>query len=139
MRRLSAETRRFEDEFWSGGSLDDLYQRVGEQPGEPMSSVFVAAMQEWRRSARSGLTATERAKENLGKLALVGTLERLDAFCGRFGEIFGVTLRIPHDNASPAAKAKQKALVTDEIRERVRALCAPDLEVYEHAREHYIP
>ena len=44
----------FEDSFWSGGSLDDLYDRIGAQPIDPMSAVFSAAMREWQRSADSG-------------------------------------------------------------------------------------
>ena len=51
IRRLSNEARQFEEMFWSGGSLDDLYDRIGTRPNDPMSAIFVAAMREWRRSA----------------------------------------------------------------------------------------
>jgi len=51
IRRLSDEARQFEENFWSGGSLDELYDRIGSQPNDPMSAIFVAAMREWRRSA----------------------------------------------------------------------------------------
>ncbi len=51
IRRLSDEAKRFEESFWSGGSLDELYERIGTQPNDPMSAIFVAAMREWRRSA----------------------------------------------------------------------------------------
>ena len=51
IRRLSNEARQFEEMFWSGGSLDDLYDRIGTRPSDPMSAIFVAAMREWRRSA----------------------------------------------------------------------------------------
>jgi len=54
IRRLSDEARRFEEHFWSGGSLDELYDRIGTQPNDPMSAIFVAAMREWRRSASQG-------------------------------------------------------------------------------------
>ena len=50
IRRLSNEARQFEEMFWSGGSLDDLYDRIGTRPNDPMSAIFVAAMREWRRS-----------------------------------------------------------------------------------------
>lgn len=49
--RLRRQADKFEDSFWSGGSLDDLYERVGASPAEPMAAVFAAAMREWRRSA----------------------------------------------------------------------------------------
>src|SRR5258707_2798861 len=63
MRRLQQSATSFEETFWSGGSLDDLFDRVGQRPNDPMSSVFAAAMREWRRSAAKGLlgTATMRA------------------------------------------------------------------------------
>jgi biopolymer transport protein TolQ len=51
LRRLQQAAASFEDNFWSGGSLDDLYDRVGQRPVDPMSAVFAAAMREWRRSA----------------------------------------------------------------------------------------
>ncbi len=60
IRRLSDEARKFEESFWSGGSLDDLYERIGTQPNDPMSAIFVAAMREWRRSASQGV-ADERS------------------------------------------------------------------------------
>ena len=46
LRRLNARAREFEESFWSGGSLDDLYDRVGARPADPMASVFAAAMRE---------------------------------------------------------------------------------------------
>src|SRR5258708_9563221 len=63
MRRLQQSATSFEERFWSGGSLDDLFDRVGQRPNDPMSSVFAAAMREWRRIAAKGLlgTATMRA------------------------------------------------------------------------------
>ena len=36
--------------FWSGGSLDRLYDSIGNKPADPMSSMFVAAMREWKRT-----------------------------------------------------------------------------------------
>src|SRR5262245_10972247 len=51
LRRLDDQAGDFEDLFWSGGSLEDLYDRVGVQPADPMSAMFSAAMREWRRSA----------------------------------------------------------------------------------------
>ncbi|MEE8532116.1 MAG: protein TolQ [Alphaproteobacteria bacterium] len=49
-RRLRALAEKFEEAFWSGGSLEELYDRVGTRPNHPMAAIFVAAMAEWRRS-----------------------------------------------------------------------------------------
>src|ERR1700684_2128006 len=58
LRRLRQSATTFEESFWSGGSLDDLFDRVGQRPVDPMSAVFAAAMREWRRSAARGLLGT---------------------------------------------------------------------------------
>lgn len=65
LRRLRRLANQFEDTFWSGGSLEDLYDRIGSQPGDPMSATFAAAMREWRRSVSRGLTPGETARRQL--------------------------------------------------------------------------
>ena len=52
IRKANKEADAFEDRFWSGGSLDELFDREGTNPNHPMASVFAAAMGEWRRSLR---------------------------------------------------------------------------------------
>src|SRR5205823_14604846 len=51
LRRLQQAAPSFEETFWSGGSLDDLFDRVGSRPIDRMSAAFAAAMREWRRRA----------------------------------------------------------------------------------------
>src|SRR3984885_2448998 len=65
LRRLRQAATSFEETFWSGGSLDDLYDRVGQRPVDPMSAVFAAAMREWRRSAAKGLLGTPGMRASL--------------------------------------------------------------------------
>src|SRR5215470_1903895 len=65
IRRLSAQAKQFEESFWSGGSLEELFDRISNRPPDPMSSVFVAAMREWRRSAAKGLLATDQLRTSL--------------------------------------------------------------------------
>ncbi len=52
LRRVNKQAEDFEDRFWSGGSLEELYDQEGVRPMHPMAAVFGAAMGEWRRSAR---------------------------------------------------------------------------------------
>jgi len=54
LRRLRRRADAFEARFWSGGTLDDLYDRVAERVRDPMAAIFVAAMGEWRRFATKG-------------------------------------------------------------------------------------
>lgn len=69
VRRLNKRSDEFEQAFWSGKSLDDLFDRVSSNPRDPMSAVFAAAMREWRRV--SGNTS-----ENF-KVGLADRIERV--------------------------------------------------------------
>ncbi len=78
MRRLDRQAAQFEESFWSGGSLDELYDRIGQRPDEPMAAIFIAAMREWRRSTTHGA-----AGEDL-RLSLTGRIDRvMDITLGR--------------------------------------------------------
>jgi biopolymer transport protein TolQ len=70
IRRANRAAEAFEDRFWSGGSLEELHEREGEQPTHPMAAVFGAAMREWRRSTGRGPAGSE--------LAVAGLKERVD-------------------------------------------------------------
>jgi len=110
LRRLQQAAASFEETFWSGGSLDDLYDRVGQRPLDPMSAVFAAAMREWRRSASKGLLGTpgmrsslqqriervmnvtvgremDRVERFMNFLATVGSTA---PFIGLFGTVWGI-------------------------------------------------
>ncbi len=65
LRRLRSQARQFEESFWSGGSLEELFDRIANRPPDPMTSVFVAAMREWRRSAAKGLLGSDQLRANL--------------------------------------------------------------------------
>ncbi len=65
LRRLRSQAKQFEEAFWSGGSLEELFDRIGNRPPDPMSSIFVSAMREWRRSAAKGLLSSESLRESL--------------------------------------------------------------------------
>ena len=108
LRRAARAADAFEDRFWSGGSLDELYEEEGVKPAHPMAAVFGAAMNEWRRSlrvagadiSRSGVrdrveramaVTIQREMERLEKwmifLASVGSTA---PFIGLFGTVWGI-------------------------------------------------
>jgi biopolymer transport protein TolQ len=105
IRRANRAADAFEDRFWSGGSLDDLYAKEGEDPSHPLAAVFGAAMREWRRSAGVGsimggakerveraMTVTigremERLERWMVFLASVGSVA---PFIGLFGTVWGI-------------------------------------------------
>ena len=55
---LFARTRRsmdrFEQAFWSGESIEELYRTLSAKPTHSMAACFVAAMREWKRSFEAG-------------------------------------------------------------------------------------
>ncbi len=109
LRRLNARSTEFEQAFWSGNSLDDLYERISNQPRDPMSAVFVSAMREWRRTLTRGNGASEsrvgvsdridrvmqitldremdRTEKNMTFLATTGSTA---PFIGLFGTVWGI-------------------------------------------------
>ena len=108
--RLYTLTRRamdsFEQAFWSGQSLEELYQSLSSRPTHSMAALFVAAMREWKRSFEgqvrsfAGLQARiekvmdvtiareiERLERRLLVLATVGSA---GPFIGLFGTVWGI-------------------------------------------------
>ncbi len=58
LRTLNARAEKFEDAFWSGGSLDTLYERVAKKVRDPMVATFVAGMREWKMANERGARET---------------------------------------------------------------------------------
>ncbi len=109
LRRANRMADAFEDRFWSGGSLEDLFEREGERPTHPLAAVFGAAMREWRRSAARAAAsdyALSAVKERIERAMAVTTqreMERLERgmvflastgsaapFIGLFGTVWGI-------------------------------------------------
>lgn len=125
IRRLYDLAEQFEESFWSGSSLDALYDRIGQRPLDPMASVFSAAMRELRRSASKGRASTElrttlqqridrvmevtvgremdQLEKNMGFLASVGSTS---PFVGLFGTVWGIM------NSFQAIAASQNTSLT---------------------------
>jgi biopolymer transport protein TolQ len=67
LRTLNARADKFEDAFWSGGSLDTLYERVSKKVRDPMVATFVAGMREWKLANErgAGRSASDQLRGNL--------------------------------------------------------------------------
>ena len=57
VRRVNTADDRFEQSFWSGQSLEDLYLTLGSRDTMGLASIFMSAMREWKRSQESALRA----------------------------------------------------------------------------------
>ena len=107
VRRMNGANDRFESQFWSGQSLDDLYHAQANRNTIGMSAIFVAAMQEWKRSQgaalRAGFAGTLKRIEKVMDVAIQKEMGGLEArllflatvgsagpFIGLFGTVWGI-------------------------------------------------
>jgi biopolymer transport protein TolQ len=112
IRRQKRGAEEFDDLFWSGGSLDDLYNNLGDEPDSAQAKVFVSAMREWRRATVKGLTSGLRGElkssvlariERNMSLTITREMDRLERgmnflasigsvspFVGLFGTVWGI-------------------------------------------------
>lgn len=110
LRSLSKQAEAFEERFWSGSSLEELFERIGQRPKDPMSSIFVAAMKEWRRSAgkgglppAQGTAAVAERMDRVMKISLEREMDHLNRrmiflastasaspFIGLLGTVWGI-------------------------------------------------
>ena len=107
---LKKQAQIFEDAFWSGESLEDLYKEEKENPKHPLATVFVAGMYEWTRANKinslsnekiqAGLqerihqvmnVAVTRELENIEKhIGVLATVGSTAPFIGLFGTVWGI-------------------------------------------------
>lgn len=104
--RVRREMNRFERTFWSGQSLEELYQEMSERKTNGLGAVFVAAMKEWKRSHEQNAAsfigiqarlekvldvAISRESEKLEKrLNFLATVGSASPFVGLFGTVWGI-------------------------------------------------
>ncbi|MEI8144472.1 MAG: protein TolQ [Alphaproteobacteria bacterium] len=105
-RRTKSQMDKFEQVFWSGQSLDELYKSLAQRPNSSMAALFVAAMREWKRShevaTRSfaglqqridrvmGLTIQREVERLEARLMVLATVASAGPFIGLFGTVWGI-------------------------------------------------
>jgi biopolymer transport protein TolQ len=107
---LYARTARamdgFEQTFWSGQSLEELYRMVSARPNHSMAALFVAAMREWKRSFEGpprSFAGLQMRIEKVMDVTIMREIERLERrllvlatvgsagpFIGLFGTVWGI-------------------------------------------------
>ncbi len=79
--RIRKAADRFEQAFWSGQSLEELYTSLAAKPGHSTGALFVAAMREWKRSfeghARS-VAGLQMRIEKVMDVAIAREVERME-------------------------------------------------------------
>jgi biopolymer transport protein TolQ len=111
--KTKKETDKFEQVFWSGQSLEELYQALSPRRNAGMAALFVAAMREWKRSTeRDGgerapgtrpMPGVQLRVEKVMDVTISREIERLERrltflatvgstapFVGLFGTVWGI-------------------------------------------------
>ncbi|MEE2773819.1 MAG: protein TolQ [Pseudomonadota bacterium] len=104
--RARSKNRIFQDAFWSGEPLDELFAKLESNPTGDSERIFVAGMAEWRQSHRQDgaliagaqaridramNVALSRASDNLTSgLYVLATVGSIAPFVGLFGTVWGI-------------------------------------------------
>ncbi|MFZ4111351.1 MAG: protein TolQ [Polymorphobacter sp.] len=105
LRAINVQAKQFEEWFWKAESLDALYDPAA-KTSHPSAKLFVAGMNEWRRSLargridREGVRARlasvtqvsiQREIDELGdRLNILATIGSVAPFVGLFGTVWGI-------------------------------------------------
>ena len=107
---LYRRTRRamdsFDNAFWSGQSLEELYRTLSAKPTYSTGALFVAAMREWKRSFEGhakSFAGLQMRVEKVMSVSIAREIERLEKrllvlatvgsagpFIGLFGTVWGI-------------------------------------------------
>jgi biopolymer transport protein TolQ len=106
LRDMKKRMDEFEDTFWSGQSLDELYRSLTTTASDGFAALFMAAMSEWRRafegSGRGFASLQTRIDKVLdvsisreverleSKLLVLATIASVGPYIGLFGTVFGI-------------------------------------------------
>ncbi len=104
--RTKRAMNRFEEVFWSGQSLEELYRSFQNREPSGLAAVFVAAMREWKRSFEGSGRSVQSLSQRIDKVldvTIQREVERLEArlmvlasigsagpYIGLFGTVVGI-------------------------------------------------
>jgi len=104
--RTRTSMDRFEQAFWSGQSLEELYRNLSSRPNTSLAALFVAAMREWKRSFEGptrSFAGLQMRIEKVMDVTIAREIDRLERrllvlatvgsagpFVGLFGTVWGI-------------------------------------------------
>ena len=125
---------QFEQVFWSGQSLEELYRTLSDKKSSGMSAIFVSAMREWKKSFERGAKSpiglqmridkamdVSLAREADGleaRLSSLATIGSAAPFIGLFGTVVGIMTSF---QAIAGSKSTNLAVVAPGIAEALLA------------------
>ena len=108
LRKLRKQSKKFEDDFWSGINIEKLHKSIESSPAHPMEAIFVTGMKELATSNRKSIdydanivlekriekamfSTLSREMETLEKnLNFLATTGSSAPFIGLFGTVWGI-------------------------------------------------
>lgn len=130
-KRLRLMMRSFENTFWSGESLESLYNRFNNRNRDPMASVFCAGVLEWEKSQKiSSNNLMERLTQVMGnaitkevtnlekRIGILATIGSVAPFVGLLGTVWGIVNSL---RSIGAQKTTSLAVVAPHISEALFA------------------
>ncbi len=124
----------FEQVFWSGQSLEELYRTLAERQNTGLAAIFVAAMREWKKSFERGarspiglqmridramdVTMARESETLEARLSSLATIGSAGPFVGLFGTVVGIMTSF---QAIAGSKSTNLAVVAPGIAEALLA------------------
>lgn len=101
------KAQRFESNFWAGNSIEQLFEKLKGRANHPMAAVFVAGMEEIKKSGATALSGNKQGlKERVSsamhvaknreldemenRLNFLATVGSATPFVGLFGTVWGI-------------------------------------------------
>ncbi len=97
-----ARKDRFEQVFWSGQSLEELYRSLAGRPNQAMAAIFVAAMREWKRTYEGGAKSLTGLNQRIEKVMDVTISREVEALESKLLVLATVSARPATSSASSA-------------------------------------
>ena len=132
--RARRQFDHFEQVFWSGQSLEELYRTLSERNNTGLSAIFVAAMREWKKSFERGarspiglqmridramdVTLARESEHFTARLGSLATIGSAGPFIGLFGTVVGIMTSF---QAIAGSKSTNLAVVAPGIAEALLA------------------
>ncbi|MHB2267630.1 protein TolQ [Aliihoeflea sp. PC F10.4] len=94
-KRMDASLNRFEQVFWSGQSLEELYRTLADRKTTGMGAVFVSAMREWKKSFEKGAKSPIGLQTRIDKAMELAITREMDGLEGRLGYLASIGSAAP--------------------------------------------
>jgi biopolymer transport protein TolQ len=86
---------QFEQVFWSGQSLEELYRTLADRKSSGMSAIFVSAMREWKKSFERGAKSPIGLQMRIDKAMDVTLAREAEALESRLGSLASIGSAAP--------------------------------------------